>query len=157
MAQPAKTPSTNRLWPRSTSIILVLVGVVLALTSFVTVMKMQDIAWHSQRTLELDAIYGAYQETGTLLIKATGSGSNSTQIYSPGEYASGAWDDDPGSYVIASLMSHVTGSDSALPGLTLAQALLVALPLLWLPTAVARLFKRPRAGYAVIQIGRAHV
>lgn len=150
MAQPAKTPSTNRLWPRSTSIILVLVGVVLALTSFVTVMKMQDIAWHSQRTLELDAIYGAYQETGTLLIKATGSGSNSTQIYSPGEYASGAWDDDPGSYVIASLMSHVTGSDSALPGLTLAQALLVALPLLWLPTAVARLFKRPRAGYAVI-------
>jgi hypothetical protein len=150
MAQPVKTPSRNRLWPRSTSLILVLVGVVLAATSFLTVMKMPDLGWHSQRTLELESIYNAYQETGTLLIKATGSGSNSTQIFSPGEYASGAWDDDPGSYIVASLMSHVTGSDSPLPGLSLAQALLVALPLLWLPTAVARVFKRPRAGYAMI-------
>ncbi|OCI30659.1 N-glycosyltransferase [Oerskovia enterophila] len=148
--QSAKTPSVNRLWPRSTSIILILVGVVLATTSFLIVINMPPLVWHSARTLELQSIYTAYQQTGTLLIKATGSGSSYTQVYSPGEYASAAWDDDPGSYIVASLMGHLTHSDSPFPGLGLAQAFLVALPLLWLPTAVARIFKRARAGYAII-------
>ncbi|MHA6667356.1 glycosyltransferase [Homoserinimonas sp. A447] len=49
-------------------------------------------------------------------------------------------------------MGHVTKSASPYPGLELAQALLVALPLLWLPTAVARLFKRARAGIALLLV-----
>lgn len=150
MLPPVRTPSANRLWPRSTSVVLALVGAVLAVSSFLIVINMPPLDWHEARSDELQATYDAYRQTGTLLIKETGSGSDYTQVFSPGEYASAAWDDDPGSYIIASLMANLTHSDSPLPGLELAQAFLVALPLLWLPTAIARIFRRARAGYAMI-------
>ncbi|MFP3465299.1 glycosyltransferase [Leifsonia sp. SIMBA_070] len=147
---PNATAAANRLWPRSTSVFLILVGVVLSVVSFLVVINMPALAWHSARDHELRATYDAFRETGTLLIKAVNSGSNYTQVASSGQWVSAAWDDDPGAYIVASLMGLVTRSASPYPGLGLAEALLVALPLLWLPTAVARIFKRARAGYAVV-------
>jgi hypothetical protein len=140
----------NRLWPRSTSVLLVLVGVVLAVVSFLVVISMPALGWHSARAHELQATYDAFRETSTLLVKAADSGSKYTQAPANGPWVSATWDDDPGAYLVASLMGVVTGSSSPYPGLALAEALLVALPLLWLPTAVARIFKRAHAGYAVI-------
>lgn len=150
MIPPTPAYSSNRLWPRSTSIFLILVGVVLSVLSFLVVLNMPALGWHSARAKELQATYSAYRETGVLLIKAPNSGSKYTQVPATGPWVSAAWDDDPGAYVVASLMGDVTNSPSPYPGLDLAEALLVALPLLWLPTAVARIFKRARAGYAVI-------
>jgi hypothetical protein len=49
-------------------------------------------------------------------------------------------------------MGDITGSDNPYYGLMLAQGFLVALPLLFLPTAVARMFKRARAGFALLLI-----
>ncbi|MFF2488819.1 glycosyltransferase [Microbacterium sp. NPDC058062] len=151
LASKARTgPTSNTFWPRSTSLFLLLVGLVLAVTSFIVVMNMPELPWHSARDAELRATYDAYRTTGTLLIKETGSGSYYTQAPASGPWSSAAWDDDPGSYMIASLMSHVTGSDSPYPGLGLVQALLISIPLLWLPMAVARIFRRARAGYAML-------
>lgn len=141
---------SNRLWPRATTALLLLVGVIMAGIGFATVMSMPDMTWHSARDAELRATYDAYRDTGTLLIKETGSGSYGVQAPADGPLTFATWDDDPGSYIIASLMSHVTGSDSPYPGLKLAQALLVAIPLVWLPLAVARVVGRSRAGYALV-------
>lgn len=143
-------PTSNTFWPRSTSLFLLLVGLALAAVSFTVVLNMPELPWHSARDAELRATYDAYRSTGTLLVKETGSGSYYTQAPTSGQWSSAAWDDDPGSYMIASLMSHLTGSDSPYPGLGLVQALLISLPLLWLPTAVARIFRRARAGYAML-------
>ncbi|MFS0852502.1 hypothetical protein [Microbacterium sp. 179-I 3D4 NHS] len=162
-SSPAATPSTSptatrgttetrapRLWSRTTTALLLLVGVVMGAIGFATVMSMGDMLWHSGRDAELVATYDAYQETGTLLIKETGSGSYGVQAPADGPLTFATWDDDPGSYLIASLMSHVTGSSSPYPGLTIAQGLLVAIPLVWLPLAVARIVGRARAGFAMI-------
>jgi hypothetical protein len=113
---------------------------------------MPHLLWHPARDAELVATYRSYIETGTLLVKESGSGSNYTQAEAPGSLSSAAWDDDPGVYILASLLGDLTGSESPYPGLKVAQALLVALPLLWLPYAVARVFKRARAGYSLILI-----
>lgn len=142
----------NRPWPRATSALLALVGVVLAGVSFVVVLAMPDLPWHGARDLELIATYETYRETGVLLIKPEGTGSWYTQAPTESGLTSAAWDDDPGSYLVASLMSHVTRSDSPYPGLRAVMALLVALPLLVLPTAVARIFRRARAGYALLAL-----
>ena len=150
MISPLTTPSDNRLWPRTTTMLLVLVGIGLAAIAFSTVMSKPDMAWHPARDAELRATYDAYLETGTLLVKATGSGSYGVQRPADGPLTFATWDDDPGSYIIASLMSHVTGSDSPYPGIKIAQALLVAIPLVWLPLAIARVVGRARAGYAMV-------
>lgn len=151
LATEARTdPTSNTFWPRSTSLFLLLVGIALAATSFLAVMSMPELPWHSARDAELRSTYDAYRETGALLVKETGSGSHYTQAPASGPWSSAAWDDDPGSYMVASLMSHVTGSDSPYPGLAVVQALLISIPLLWLPTAVARIFRRARAGYAML-------
>lgn len=136
--------------PRTMTVLLIVLGVVLGAISFAITMTMPDMAWHPARDAELRATYEAYQETGTLLIKETGSGSYGVQAPAPGPLTFATWDDDPGSYIIASLMGDVTGSASPYPGLKLAQALLVAIPLLWLPLAVARVVGRSRAGFALI-------
>lgn len=140
----------QRPWTRQTSWLLLAVGVLLAVIGFSSVMAMPYLDWHEARQSELVATYTAYQDTGVLLVKPTGSGSNYTQAPAPGEWSAAAWDDDPGAYLVASLMSHVTGSPSPHPGLKLAMAVLVALPLLVLPIAVARVFRRARAGYAML-------
>ncbi len=64
---PAQPP-----WPRSTTILLLLTGLVLAVMTFVTVLLMPSLPWHGARDLELNATYQAYRETGVLLIKPTG-------------------------------------------------------------------------------------
>ncbi len=140
----------GRLWSQSTSALLLLVGLFLGVSSFIVVMNMPDLPWHSAREAELVATYETYRDTGVLLVKETGTGSWYTQAPSPGNLTAAAWDDDPGSYLVASLMSHVTGSDSPHPGLRLSIAVLTALPLLLLPLAIARLFRRARAGYSMV-------
>ncbi|KJL21527.1 glycosyltransferase [Microbacterium azadirachtae] len=47
-------------------------------------------------------------------------------------------------------LTSIAGTAAVADGLALAQALVLALPLLWLPVAVARVFRRARAGYALI-------
>jgi hypothetical protein len=142
--------TVNTLWTRPTTLILLAVGAVLSVISFMLVMSMPDLSWHGARHDELQATYETYQETGTPLIKHIGTGSYYTQAPGPGELTFAAWDDDPGSYLVASLMGAVTQSDSPYPGLKLVMATLVALPLFWLPLAVARIFRRPLAGYALV-------
>lgn len=143
-------PMSNRLWPRATTLLLLLLGLAMAAFAFLTVASMPSLSWHPARSAELQATYDAYRTTGTLLIKETGSGSYGVQGPADGPLTFATWDDDPGSYIIASLMGDVTGSDSPYPGLKLAQALFVAIPLIWLPLAVARVVGRARAGYALI-------
>lgn len=123
-------PADNRFWPRSTSLFLLLVGLVLAIVSLTVVINMPELHWHPERDAELRATYDAYRDTGVLVVQET--------------------DDDPGAYALAAVMGGLTGSDSPYPGLAIAQALLIALPLVWLPTAVARIFRRARAGYALV-------
>lgn len=139
-------------WPRSTTFLLGLVGALLAAVTFAAVLAMPDLPWHGARDLELRATYDAYQETGVLLVKENGSGSWYTQVEGPGGYTPVAWDDDPGVYLLATVMSHVTGSESPYPGLRVAMALLAALPLTFLPYAVARIFGRARAGYVLLAL-----
>lgn len=143
-------PAAAMDWPRSATYFLLGLGIVLAVVSFAVVMTMPDLIWHPWRDAELRATYDAYVQTGTLLIKETGTGSNGVQAPAAGPLTFAAWDDDPGSYILASLMSHVTGSDSPYPGLRLAQAVLVAIPLIWLPYMVARVVGRARAGFALV-------
>ncbi len=151
-AQPIDLEPAERTapWPRSTTVLLGVVGFVLAAVAFGAVMAMPDLQWHPGRHLELQATYDAYRETGVPLVKADGTGSWYTLVSGPSGYAPAAWDDDPGVYLLASVMSHVTGSASPYPGLKLAMALLCAAPLTVLPYAVARIFGRARAGYVLL-------
>lgn len=141
---------SSPFWPPTTTLALILVGLLLSIVSFIAVMSTPDLLWHPARDAELVSTYQAFQETGTLLIKESGSGSNYTQAIAPGHYSSAAWDDDPGVYVLASILGKITQSASPYPGLRVAEGLLVALPLLWLPLAVARVFRRARAGYSLL-------
>jgi hypothetical protein len=138
--------------PRATSISLLLTGIILAAISFLSVWFTPDLTWHPGRDAELRATYSTFQATGTLLIKLAGSGSNGTQSNQDSTFVPAVWDDDPGAYVLASLMGQLTQSDSPYPGLKLAQAALVSLPMLWLPTAIARLFRNSRSGYALLLV-----
>ncbi|WP_179085347.1 glycosyltransferase [Microbacterium sp. RU33B] len=132
-------------------------GAVLSFASFAAVVSMPELAWEADRGAELRATYETYHETGVLLVKQIDTGSPRTQSAAasdPGsdrvELIAAAWNDDTGAYLAASLMGHLTGSTSPYPGLSLLMAILVATPLLWLPTSVARIFRRARAGYALI-------
>lgn len=136
-------------WPRATQVLLLLTGGLLAAVTFVGVLSMPDLAYHPARDLELRATYDTYVETGVPLLKHNGTGSWYGAV--PGDgLTRAAGDDDPGSYLVASWMSHLTGSDSPYPGLRWAMALLCALPLLILPLTIARVFRRARAGYAML-------
>lgn len=123
----------------------------LALGTFWTVLSMPDLPYHPARDLELRATYDAYRDTGVLLVKENGTGSWYGGL--PGEgLTKAAGDDDPGSYLIASWMGHLTGSASPYPGLAWAMALLCALPMLLLPVTVARIYGRARAGVAMLAL-----
>jgi hypothetical protein len=136
-------------WPAATHVLLLLAGVVLALTTFATVLNMPDLPYHPARDLELKATYDAYRDTGVPLVKENGSGSWYGQVAGEG-MAKAAGDDDPGSYLVASWMSHLTGSASPYPGLIAVMAVLSALPWLLLPVTMARIFGRARAGFAML-------
>jgi hypothetical protein len=152
MSQEPPRPSHDRLWARSTSILLLAVGILLGLASVGVVFGMGQLPWHGARDAELRATYGTYLETGVLLIKPTGSGSYGVQAPTPGALSAAAWDDDPGAYIAASLLGHVTGLSTPYPGLMMIEGGLLVLALTALPTAVARLFRSPRAGFAVIAV-----
>ena len=141
----------DRPWPPATHRLLLATGVLLALGTFWTVLSMPDLAYHPARDLELRATYDAYVETGVPLVKENGTGSWYGAL--PGEgLTKAAGDDDPGSYLVASWMSHLTGSASPYPGLRWVMALLCALPMLLLPVTVARIFGRARAGMAMLAL-----
>lgn len=141
----------GRPWPAATHVLLLVVGVALALGTLVTVLNMPDLPYHPARDLELRATYDAYLETGVPLVKENGTGSWYGGLPGTG-LTKAAGDDDPGSYLIASWMGHLTGSASPYPGLRWAMALLCALPMLLLPVTVARVFGRARAGIAMLAL-----
>lgn len=149
---PWSARSVDRPWPGATHRLLLATGALLALGTFLTVLNMPDLPYHPARDLELKATYDAYRDTGVLLVKENGTGS----WYGGGLPGTGltkaAGDDDPGSYLIASWMGHLTGSASPYPGLRWAMALLCALPMLLLPVTVARVFGRARAGMAMLAL-----
>lgn len=148
-AQASQGVPVERAWPVVTRVLLGLCSVVLAGIAFTTVLSMPDLPYHAARDLELRATYDAYLETGVPLVKENGTGSWYGAL--PGEgLTRAAGDDDPGSYLIASWMSHVTGSASPYPGLIAFMAVLSALPWLLLPVTVARIFGRARAGFAML-------
>lgn len=122
---------------------------VLAAVAFSTVLSLPDLPYHAARDLELRATYDAYRETGVPLVKENGTGSWYGTVPGTG-LTRAAGDDDPGSYLVASWMSHVTGSESPYPGLIAFMAVLSALPWLLLPLTVARIFGRARAGFAML-------
>jgi len=123
-------------------------GLLLALVAFGTTLAIGPLQYHPARTAELAATVDAFQRTGVLLIKDTGSGSSYTQAPNDAPLSPAAWDDDPGSYLSASLVVGVAGVDDPFRALVLLQALLVAVPMLWLPWTLAALFRRTRAGLA---------
>lgn len=148
---PWRARNEQRPWPGATHRLLLAAGALLAIGTFGVVLAMPDLPYHPARDLELRATYETYQQTGVLLVKENGTGSWYGGL--PGEgLTKAAGDDDPGSYLIASLMSHLTGSTSPYPGLRWVMALLVALPMLLLPVTVARVFGRARAGLAMLAL-----
>ena len=120
--------SVDRPWPGATHRLLLATGALLTLGTFVTVLNMPDLPYHPARDLELKATYDAYRDTGVLLVKENGTGSVYGGLPGTG-LTKAAGDDDPGSYLIASWMGHLTGSASPYPGLRWAMALLCALPM----------------------------
>jgi hypothetical protein len=148
----ANDPNAKQHWSRTTSILLLVAGLFLGLASVGVVYSMGQLPWHSARDAELQATYDTYQSTGVLLIKPTGSGSYGVQAPTPGPLAAAAWDDDPGAYIVASLLGPVTGLTSPYPGLMMTQGLLLALAWIGLPTAVARVFRSARAGFALLAL-----
>jgi hypothetical protein len=148
----ANDPSVKQMWSRATSILLLVAGLFLGLVSVGVVYSMGQLPWHPARDAELQATYDTYQSTDVLLIKPTGSGSYGVQAPTPGPLAAAAWDDDPGAYIIASLLGPVTGLASPYPGLMMIQGLLLALAWIGLPTAVARVFRSAQAGFALLAL-----
>lgn len=141
---PGSLTTQHRMWAPSTSALLVIVGMVLAVTTFSIAINMPELRWDSAADAGLRAAYERFRATGTLpnLLALTDG--------STGALACTVWQDSRGAYVVAWLMGNVTGSESPYPGLALAQALLMTAPLTWLPTATARIFLRARAGYALV-------
>ena len=108
-------------WPRSTSMLLIAVGVLLALLSFVVVLAMPRLP-------------------------LPGSGT-SAPPWSAETAATGGFG---GIDLWERFLTTALGVTGVADGLALTQALVLALPLLWLPVAVARVFRRARAGYALL-------
>lgn len=130
-AADSASPSADTMWPRSTTLFLVLVGIVLAAFSFLIVLNMPPLPWSPADDAQLRAALSAFQETGALPFGATASHSVGV-----------------GSVLLAILFGGTAESPYAALGV--AQAVAVALPLLWLPLCVARIFRRARAGYALV-------
>lgn len=149
MAEKASTQASNKLWPRSTSLFLFLVGLALSVTSMAVVLSMPELRWHPEQDAELRMMYDTYRETG-VFTEPPAVSAGATSSAAEGDSPSPVGNGEPGPYLVALLLSHITHADSPYPGLGIVQALLVALPLLWLPTAVARVFRRARAGYALL-------
>lgn len=128
------------------------VAIINGLIAAVFVWAKKDLVWHAARNDELNATFQAFRDTGVLLIKRAGAGSYGAQAPSAGDYALAGWDDDPGSYLLASLIGAVTHAESPYPGLRLALAALVFLAGLWLPFLLVSVFKTLSAGYLALSV-----
>lgn len=123
-------------------------GLALAAIAFFLTMSIGPLAYHSARATELSATVSAYEKTGVLLVKATGSGSQIVELHTHAAYEPATLDDDPGSFILASVTARAMGTSDPYQALTLLQAGFVAVPMLWLPWTMAALFRRTRAGWA---------
>lgn len=123
-------------------------GLVLAAVSFGIALAIGPVEYHSARAAELHATVSAYEQTGVLLVKDAGTGSRYVQLPTTAPMEPAALDDDPGSYVLASVVADLVGTEDAYRAVTLVQALFVAVPMIWLPWTLAALFRRTRAGLA---------
>lgn len=126
-------PQADTMWPRSTTLFLLLVGIVLAVFSFLVVVNMPPLPWAPAADAQLRDALAAFSETGALPVWTTTS------------HATGV-----GSVLVAVFFGASASSPYAALGV--AQAAAVAIPMLWLPLCVARIFRRARAGYALIML-----
>lgn len=124
-------PSPDTMWPRSTTLFLVLVGIVLAVFSFLVVLNMPALPWVAADDARLRDALAAYDVTGAI------------PPWTWTTHSAGV-----GSVLVAILFG--ASADSPYAALGVAQAVAVALPLLWLPLCVARIFRRARAGYSLV-------
>jgi hypothetical protein len=108
--------------------------------------------YHVGRANELAATVSAYDRTGVLLVKDAGTGYGYIDVGTDSDIVPAALDDDPGSYLLTSVFSRITGVGDSMRAVTYVQALAVALPMLWLPWTLAALFRRTRAGLAAIAL-----
>lgn len=122
------------------------------LISAIYVLSLKDLIWHPARDEELNATFQAFRETGILLVKKAGSGSYGAQATGTSEYVLAGWDDDPGSFILASLLGQLTHSESPYPGLRLFLAFIVFMAGFLLPFLMVKLFQNPFAGYASLSI-----
>lgn len=125
-------PSADYFWPRSTTLFLLLVGVVLAVFSFVVVLNVPPLPWSPADDVRLREALEVFNETGSLsawtaLTHTTGVGS-----------------------VLLAVLFGGASAESPYAALGVAQAVAIAIPLFWLPVCVARIFRRARAGYALV-------
>lgn len=130
-AADSAAPSADTMWPRSTTLFLLLVGIVLAVFSFLVVLNMPALPWAPADNARLRDALEAYDATG------------SVPPWTWTTHSAGV-----GSVLVAILFG--ASADSPYAALGVAQAVAVALPLLWLPLCVARIFRRARAGYALV-------
>jgi hypothetical protein len=131
-AADSATPSADYFWPRSTTLFLLLVGVVLAVFSFIVVMNMPPLPWSPSDDSRLRDALEAFRETGAL--PNWSSASHMTGVGS----------------VLLAIVFGGASMESPYAALGIAQAVAVAIPLFWLPICVARIFRRARAGYALV-------
>ena len=122
------------------------------LISAIYVLSLKDLIWHPARDEELNATFQAFSETGILLVKHAGSGSYGAQASATSEYVLAGWDDDPGSFILASLLGQLTHSESPYPGLRLFLAFIAFMAGFFLPLLMVKLFQNPIAGYASLSI-----
>lgn len=122
------------------------------LISAIYVISLKDLIWHPARDEELNATFQAFRETGILLVKHAGSGSYGAQASGTSEYVLAGWDDDPGSFILASLLGQLTHSESPYPGLRLFLAFMVFVAGFLLPLLMVKLFQNPFASYASLSI-----
>lgn len=123
-------------------------GLLLAGIGYWVTLSIGPLHYHFARSNELTATVSAYEHTGVLLVKDTGTGSYYVKVATDKPLEPAALDDDPGSYVLASVFARAMGTHDPYRAVTVVQALFVALPMLWLPWTMAALFRRTRAGLA---------
>lgn len=125
-------PSADYFWPRSTTLFLLLVGVVLAVSSFIVVLNVPPLPWPPAEDVRLREALEVFNESGSL--SAWTVTSHTTGV---------------GSMLLAVLFGGAS-AESPYVALGIAQAVAIAIPLFWLPVCVARIFRRARAGYALV-------
>jgi len=131
---------------------LLLLGMLLAIGVFRLVSSQEAPQFHPWRNDELHATYDTFLAHGVPLLKENGSGSPATRFETTASLVPAAWDDDPGIYLAASYVGRALSFSDPYRALTLVQAALAALPWLWLPLVIARVFGRASVGISTVAI-----